>query len=365
MAAEPIRPAYEGACVSRIVPAVLGEADRSWLPRTARDARSVLLLLIDGLGWKIIERNRDRLPVISSLEGGSITTVVPSTTPSVLTSISTSLTPAEHGVVGFRMKIGGGILNTLAWAMENGDEPPDPQSVQPHPAFGGRQISVITKSEFRGGGFTRAHLGGARFDGYAVVSMLVERARRLIGKGEELVYAYYAGIDLIAHLRGLDDGFFAAELAFVDRLVGDFLDALPRDAAVLVTADHGQVPLSRDSWFSLEELSDDVDCYSGDARLRFVHTREGAGEAVAAAAEELFGESAWVFTRERFLDEGWLGPAPKPEVVGRVGDVVLAARAPVAFIDPALPQEVRLRTGHGSMTEEEMLVPLLAGRGRA
>jgi hypothetical protein len=48
----------------------------------------------------------------------------------------------------------------------------------------------------------------------------------------------------------------------------------------------------------------------------------------------------------------------------RVGDVVLAARAPIAFVDPALPQEVRLRTGHGSMTEDEMLVPLLAGRGR-
>ena len=362
MSAEPVRPAYEGACVSRIVPAVLGESDRSWLPQAARDARAVVLLLVDGLGWRIIERNRALLPVLSSMEGGSITTVVPSTTPSVLTSLTTSLSPAEHGIVGFRMRIDSGVLNVLRWEMENGDPAPDPVTLQPHPAFGGRSMPVITKSEFRGGGFTRAHLGRARFDGWAVPSMLVERARRLIGNGEEMVYAYYAGIDLIAHLRGMDDGFFSAELAFVDRLVGDLLDVLPSDAAVLVTADHGQVPLTRDTWQSLAVLNDDVDCYSGDGRLRFVHT--DAPDAVAAAAEELLGARAWVFTRERFLDEGWLGPSPKPDVVARVGDVVLAAREPIAFIDPDLPQEVRLRTGHGSMTADEMLVPLLAGRGR-
>jgi len=363
MDAEPVRPAYEGACVSRIVPAVLGEIDRTWLPRPARDARAVVLLVIDGLGWRIIERNRPLLPELSSMEGGSITTVVPSTTPSVLTSITTSLTPAEHGIIGFRMRTETGVLNVLRWEMENGEPAPDPETLQPHPAFGGRAMPVITKSEFRGGGFTRAHLGRARFDGWAVPSMLVERARRLIGAGEEMVYAYYAGIDLIAHLRGMDDGFFAAELTFVDRLVGDFLEVLPSDTAVLVTADHGQVPLTRDSWLPLGELNDDVECYSGDGRLRWVHT--DSPDAVAAAAEELLGDRAWVFTRERFLDEGWLGPSPKPDVAARVGDVVLAARAPIAFVDPALPQEVRLRTGHGSMTEDEMLVPLLAGRGRA
>jgi hypothetical protein len=363
--AEPIRPAYDGACVNRIVPAVLGEVDRSWLPRAARDARAVVLLILDGLGWQIIQANPQLVPVLSSLEGGSITTVVPSTTPSVLTSIATGLSPAEHGIVGFRMRAGSGVLNVLAWVMENGDPPPDPATLQPHPAFGGRALPVVTRSEFRGGGFSRAHLGGARFEGWATPSMLVERCRRLIAAGEEFAYAYYAGIDLIAHLRGLDDGFFSAELAFIDRLVGDFLDALPSDAALLVTADHGQVPLTRDAWLSLDAMSDGVEECSGDGRLRFVHTEPGAAETVASAAEELLGPRAWVFTRERFLDEGWLGPSPKPEVVARVGNVVLAAREPVAFIDPALPQEVRLKTGHGSMTEAEMLVPLLAGRGRA
>jgi hypothetical protein len=46
-----------------------------------------------------------------------------------------------------------------------------------------------------------------------------------------------------------------------------------------------------------------------------------------------------------------------------VGDVVLAAHEPVGFVDPTFPREVGLVAAHGSLTADEMLVPLLAGRG--
>ena len=72
-----------------------------------------------------------------------------------------------------------------------------------------------------------------------------------------------------------------------------------------------------------------------------------------------------MFSRERLLDEGWLGPDPTGPVRSRVGDVVLAAKAPVGFVDPTFPRETGLRSAHGSLTPDEMLVPLLAGRGRA
>ena len=56
--------------------------------------------------------------------------------------------------------------------------------------------------------------------------------------------------------------------------------------------------------------------------------------------------------------EGATGTVP-----GRIGSVVLAAREPVAFVDPALPNERTLKSGHGSLTPDEMYVPLLAARG--
>jgi predicted AlkP superfamily pyrophosphatase or phosphodiesterase len=58
------------------------------------------------------------------------------------------------------------------------------------------------------------------------------------------VFAYYHGIDYVAHRFGLITEFFAAELTHADRLVGDLLEVLPPEAVLVVTSDHGQVQLS-------------------------------------------------------------------------------------------------------------------------
>ena len=73
-----------------------------------------------------------------------------------------------------------------------------------------------------------------------------------------------------------------------------------------------------------------------------------------------------MFSRDQLLDEGWLGPGPViASIRRRVGDVILAPREPVAFVDPDLPNEANLVGAHGSLTADEMFVPLLAARGRA
>ena len=46
-------------------------------------------------------------------------------------------------------------------------------------------------------------------------------------------------------------------------------------------------------------------------------------------------------------------------------DVILAARGPLGYVDPQNPGESNLLSGHGSLTGAEMLVPFVAGRGRA
>ncbi|HSO96585.1 MAG TPA: PglZ domain-containing protein, partial [Acidimicrobiia bacterium] len=104
---------------------------------------------------------------------------------------------------------------------------------------------------------------------------------------------------------------------------------------------------------------------SGDGRVRYLHAQPGAAAELLATATALYGAEAWVLGREELLDDGWLGPAPSPATRRRVGDVVLAARDPVAYLDPALPREAGLISAHGSITPAEMLVPLVAGRGRA
>jgi hypothetical protein len=193
----PLLPDYSGACITNIVPALLepGQAWPTWFPAAAEDADQVVLLVLDGLGWTQLEARRRFAPTISALEGGSITTVAPSTTASALTSISTGLPPGAHGIVGYRMKVDGDVLNVLRWQAAGRDArasiPPD--KVQVHEPFAGHRPPVVTRAEFRETGFTLAHLDRTRIAGWRVTSTLVTEVAGFLRRGEPFVYAYYEG----------------------------------------------------------------------------------------------------------------------------------------------------------------------------
>jgi Type I phosphodiesterase / nucleotide pyrophosphatase len=360
-----VRPALDGASVAGLVPALLGARDGSWLPEPAREASAVVLLVLDGLGWNALCEHPAEMPELAAMVGGPITTVVPATTASALTSIATGLAPAQHGILGYRMLVGGDVLNVLRWSVSKGARAPDPFDVQRHTAFLGRAVPVVTKTEFRGSGFTQAHLRGARFVGWHTTAALVEQCLCEVEAGERLVYAYYPGIDSIAHEFGLHARVFRRELAAADALVGALLDALPARCTLLVTADHGQVHLERDSWIAIPDLATMTTAMAGDGRFRYLYARKGAARELLAAAHDQVGARAWVWSRAELLDEGLLGEGATGSIPGRVGDVVLAARDAVAFVDPAMPKEAELRSGHGSLVADEMLVPLVAAHGRA
>ena len=248
-----------------------------------------MLLLLDGLGWSAVEEHREIMPTLAAMEGGPITSVVPSTTAAALTSVATGLAPAQHGIVGYRMLVGRDVLNVLRWTVHNGARPPDPFDVQRHTAFLGREVPVITRSEFRSTGFTQAHLRGGRFIGWHTTATLIEQCVRCVEAGERVVYAYYPGVDTVAHEFGLHDRAYRRELAATDQLVRDLLDALPASAALLVTSDHGQVHLERESWIDIGALAPLVDTMAGDGRFRYLYARKGSARELAERARDLVG----------------------------------------------------------------------------
>ena len=360
----PVLPALDGASVAGLIPALVGGREAAWMPEPVRGAKSVVLLVLDGLGANEIEARPSTLRELAAMEGTRITTVVPSTTSTALTSIATGLAPAQHGILGFRMLVGDEVLNVLRWQSQ-ARPVPDPFEVQRHDAFLGRPVPVVTRVEFRDSGFSQAHLRGSTFIGWKTVSTLVEHCRRLVQDGERFVYAYYPGVDEVAHAYGLHDEFYERELAAADLLVGNLLDVLPAEAALLVTADHGQVHLEAESWIEIDELHPMIAAQAGDGRFRYLHARKGMAGELLAASHARLDDVAWVVSRRELLDAGWIGSGATGTVPGRIGDVVLAAREPVAFVDPALPKERNLRSAHGSLTAQEMYVPLRAARGRA
>ena len=359
-------PQYSGACTANIVPALLGpggyDSVPSWMPEIVRGARSIVVLVIDGLGWHQLQSRRNFVPTLSSMAGGSITTVAPTTTVTALTSITTGLAPGEHGMMGYRMDLGRRVVQMLRWADERGDlrrEFP-PEVVQPCPPFMGAKVPVISRAELEGTAFTDAHLRGTVPLGWKAASSIAVTIGEQLRAGARFVYAYYDGVDKIAHERGFGP-YYDAELRQADALVANMLESLPRDTVLLVTADHGQVHVGDATIRLDDEVNPLVRHQSGEGRFRWLHARPGR-EAALLEVCRMYDDVAWVVSREQVLDEKWFGPRTTQAAEKRMGDVALVPHAAVSFEDPAEPGNFTLMCRHGSLTADEMFVPLLAAR---
>ncbi len=359
---EPVLPAYGGGSVADIVPAILEPGrpgSASPLPEEVLDARAVVVLVLDGLGAEQLRPRQRVAPTLAEMHKTTITTVAPSTTASALTSIATGVPVGEHGIVGYRIRTHDGNLNVLRWRTPQGDglDRHPPERFQPIPSFGGQQPPALQKAEYRKSGFSRAYLRDARRFGYKMLSSLAVEIRRLVAAGESFVYAYYEGLDIVAHEHAFGEH-YEAELRACDRVMADLLTILPKGTAVVALSDHGLVDCSGHVVGIDRSVLDCAEAESGEARFRWLHARPGRGRELYEAAVDAHGPQAWVRTAAEIVEGGWLGPVVTDAARSRLGDVALVARERWAFGHPD-DGSSRLIGRHGSLTAAEMLVPLL------
>lgn len=361
----PSLPDYGGACISNVVPALLEwDETPSWLPSPVVDADQVVLLVLDGLGWEQLQHHAHLVPTLASLAGGPVASVVPSTTATALTSITTGLPPGEHGVVGYRMAVEGEVLNVLRWSTARGDARDrfPPERLQDVSPFAGQRPPIVTKAEFATSGFSGAHLHQVRFHGYRMPSTMLVHLQRLLLSNEPFIYAYYDGIDKVGHEYGFGDC-FESELVAADRLVADIIDLLPPRASLIVTADHGQVETGGNVTSPHHQVLAETAMQSGEGRFRWFHARPGRSQALLEALVTHHGHQAWIRTRDEAISQGWYGPKVSDMARARMGDVLLAPWGTLAFLEPNDTGPFQLVGRHGSVTPAEMLVPLIAARG--
>ena len=178
-----------------------------------------------------------------------------------------------------------------------------------------------------------------------------------------LVYGYIADLDNAAHMFGIGSPQWHDAAAGIDALLTRLVEALPGNAALLVTADHGGLNVSADARVDLDldpRLGDGVRVVAGEARVRYLHTEPGAAADVQAAWTEVTAGWAQVYSREQAVATGMFGPV-SPAHLARIGDVVVVCTGNAAVLATAHePAEMgRLIGFHGAASEVEMAIPLI------
>jgi hypothetical protein len=329
------------------------------------EAPRFVVMVIDGLGTSLLRENAASAPFLSSLPGiDDMVCGVPSTTATSLTSLGTGLRAGEHGMVGYtsRVPATGERLNALTW-----DQPVVPEEWQPHRTIleliqdAGVMAASVNDAKFASSGLTLCSQRGVPFHG---VNSTWERLDVVIEVAESaprgVVYAYESRLDHTGHAKGCRSRDWREALTAVDAEIADMRAALPADSVLLVTADHGMIDLPQRNRFDVDAqpgLREDVVMIAGEARFRHLYTRSGAENDVAARWRQRLGERAVVSTQDALGD--WFGPIA-PEVRGRIGDVVVAALGDFAvFSSEDFAIEMKMHGFHGSVTEDELGIPLL------
>ncbi|MCR2785622.1 MULTISPECIES: nucleotide pyrophosphatase/phosphodiesterase family protein [unclassified Microbacterium] len=336
-----------------------------WLP----PAQSAIVFVVDGLGrFNLTSRAGHARFLVGAMAKRDIAhTVFPSTTAAALTSLLTGQGPGRHGIVGYRVRIPGTdeAPNQLKGWESHGLDPHSWQRAQPiFEREHGRPCFVVTKSEYAGTGFTEAILRGAEFVAADDLDERVQQAAELAARHPgALIYLYANELDALGHRHGWESDAWSAGLERVDAAARRLAQLASPRTGVVVTADHGMVDVPRHRHLLLREgdgLTDGVRVFGGEPRMLHLYADPDRAAAVHAAWLASEGDRSWVFTRDEAMQAGLFGPTDA-EVIPRIGDVIVAARAGVAYYDDrgADKASQKMVGQHGSMTSEERIVPLI------
>jgi hypothetical protein len=359
--------------------AVLGMdamADRLGLRGRLGDVRRVAVLLVDGLGYHLLPLAAPHAPTLADVTAGragaltELSCAFPSTTPTSLVTLGTGAMPGAHGILGFTVNVPGTdrVLTHIAWR-----DDPDPGRWQPIPslftraAAAGIRTVVVSRAEFAGSGLTESAYGHPAYVGAGRSEELAAAMLAELRSGPGLVYGYHPTLDTVAHLHGIDSPQWARAAASADRLITRVAEGLPRDAALVVLADHGALDVPPDGRTDVAadpRLASGLRVIAGEPRVRYLHTLPGATTDVIQAWRAVLGERARVVTREDAVAAGWFGPVP-PEHLARIGDVVVVCQGEnVVLATGYEPDSVaKLVAFHGAMSAVETAIPLITFRG--
>ena len=353
----------------------------------------VILILIDALAYHRLIQWLDRTPIWNTFrkEGllAPLTSVVPSTTSSALTTLWTGLSPASHGILGYEMwlKQYGIVANMILHAPMafKGDVGSleragfSPESFLPAPTLGSHlKHHGVTSYTFNHESIVRSGLSKMILKDTKVMpfktpaSLWVDIRQLIENRPHERMYVwtYWGQIDGLSHFHGPNDERVLAEFITYSAAFEEFFwEQLPanlrKNTLIILTADHGQIHTPLNPHHNLSnhpELSRLLLLNpTGENRMVNLYLHNGKEEAVERTFAEAWPGRFNLIPQQTALSSGLFGPGPHhPDLENRIGDLVAIARDGV-YLWWSEKKDILLGR-HGGLSAEEMLVPFLAVR---
>ncbi|MBI2184889.1 MAG: alkaline phosphatase family protein [Thaumarchaeota archaeon] len=360
-------------------------------------AETVILMLLDGLGYNLLLSDASkRKSVFSHLASiGTlfpITSTFPSTTSTALTTVNSTLTPQEHGIIGYTMYLKqiGVIANMISFSASADERREglttmgiDSRSLLPGStvyeelAKRGVRSRVVTRKLYKNSSLSRMTHAGAAIDTYVSSSDLFVWLRKLVNsnsRDKRYIFAYWDVVDALSHIHGpLTEEVYAEMASFSNVFKTEFLNKIEKNmggkTAILITGDHGLIATPKAKTIFIDRHPRLMDCLqlppTGDSRAAVMHTRPGKTDKARRYIDSKFQGKVRVIESQTALKEGFFGyGALNKEISSRIGDLIVLPYEGYSIVYSYKRREegFELKGSHGGLLKNEMLVPLLASK---
>lgn len=329
----------------------------------------IVLILADALGAINLKNAQNYAPFLRKMRAKIISTCIPSTTTSAITTLTTSSMPSETNMLGWSIIDPKNKKLVKLLSFENCHLKPD--IFQPTQTWfeilSDNMIEsfFVGMSKFENSGFTSASFKASTFVSVNSHSEITDKIIFLNRKNAKFIYSHWAKIDQLGHRQGSENYFWDLEIESFDRFISELYSRLASKTLLIVVADHGMVNVDEENKIYLNDFKyyDCIENVAGEPRSLHVHLKNTLRieekEKILKHLELFLDDKAYVVTAKKpcicnkniFENKAW-------EILG---DCVIFAKKNYVIYDKKrhMPQMRAMKGVHGSITDEEMLIPCL------
>ncbi|PLV60378.1 alkaline phosphatase family protein [Thermotoga sp. KOL6] len=336
--------------------------------KVIENLRKVIVLIVDALSYEAFSStiSDDDVQVFPA------SSVFPTTTAVALPSIYSGLTPLEHGFLGYILYLRevGSLVNMIEMTPPGFPRDSVLKSHEIHFITIFQRLQKNVQSFFLipryllGSGFSRIMSQGAEQIGFSSFGDMIEKILELVNlKGKILIFAYWSSLDSIAHKSGVESAYFR-ELKWIYRILkSELVRKLKKDTVFFMLSDHGQITTSKEKeiwWDKNSEISKFFEKPpAGEQRMMYLYTRRK--KSLVEYLMEKYSDFAFFLDPRESTALFGVGKR-HPEFFYRVGDVILIAKKDFSFNYRYTGKEESLLGRHGSLSYQELVVPLIVYR---
>lgn len=376
-------------------PEIAGEGLEDALLGCGDGVERVVLIVLDGLGYDAFQSYLERgvAPLWNTLVDQAvyvpITSIVPSTTAAVITTLWSGRTAIEHGVVGYEVFLReyGVTANMLQHSVQSfGNDTgglaragfeaeqfiPYPM-LSPHLKRFGVPTYAFMHNSIARSGLSRSSMAETPTYGFITAGDLwlsLVNTLEAVRQPKAYFYVYWSELDTLMHRYGPGDARVEIEFASFSQGFAQFaLPALQKKGEgktlVILTADHGMIATPKNADLELRshpELGEYLHMLpTGETRLPILFTRPGNEKKLRRFLYQTWGDAFTAIPTDTAIRGGLFGTAkPSRQALERLGDTILVANGANYLWWPSKENHQLAR--HGGLSRQEMLVPFFAFR---